>query len=220
MTGRTRVLICDDHELFREGVKAILKSAEGVDVIGEARDGHQAVEAALRLRPDVALMDMEMPGLGGLEATRRIRQAEPKVKVLILTMYAEDELVVACLEAGAVGYMLKDAPAAQLLYAIASIQKGGRYVSPGALGAVVERYVSGQARTETRYESLTNREREVLKLLADGLSVKEIGSRLGLSAKTVDVHKTNLMRKLRIHDRAGLIKYAIQNRLIRLPVMK
>jgi two-component system response regulator NreC len=220
MTGRIRVLVCDDHELFREGVKTILSGAEGIDVVGEARDGREAVEKALDLRPDVTLMDMEMPALSGLDATRRIRQAEPRIKILILTLYAEDELVAACLEAGAVGYMLKDAPAAQLLYAVTSVHSGGKYISPGALGAVVERYVGGQKRTETRYELLTEREREVLRLLADGLSVKEIGTRLGLSAKTVDVHKTNLMRKLRIHDRAGLVKYAIQNRLIRLPFLK
>jgi two-component system response regulator NreC len=217
---RVRLLICDDHELFREGVKAILRQEPAIEVVGEARDGREAVDKALQLRPDVVLMDMEMPDLNGLEATRRIRHAEPAVKVLILTMYAEDELVARCLEAGASGYVLKDIPVSQLVYALQAVSKGGKYMSPAALEGMVERYVGGQKRTETRYDLLTDREREVLKLLADGLSPKEIAARLGLSLKTVDVHKTNLMRKLDIHTRAGLVKYAIENKLIRLRVMK
>jgi two-component system response regulator NreC len=214
------VLICDDHELFREGVKAILETEAGLTVVGEARNGRDAVAQAARAHPDVVLMDMEMPELNGLEATRRIHQADAKTKIILLTMYAEDDLVAACMEAGAAGYVLKDVPATQLVYAIKAVAKGGRYLSPGAMGGIVDRYLRGGKRVETRYDLLTDREREVLKLLADGLSVKDIGTRLSLSVKTVDVHKTNLMRKLGIHDRAGLIRYAIQHRLIRLPHMK
>jgi two-component system response regulator NreC len=220
MSQPVKILICDDHELFREGLKAILRDETGIEVVGEARDGREALEKAARLRPDLVLMDMEMPNLNGIEATRRIRQAHPNVKVLILTMYGEEELVARCLEAGASGYVLKDVPATQLLYAIRAVHRGGKYMSPEALKGIVERYVDGSKPAGTSYDLLTGREREVLKLLAEGLSTKEVAARLGLSAKTIDVHKTNLMRKLDIHGRAELIRWAIQNKLVRLPMLK
>jgi two-component system response regulator NreC len=219
MTGATTVLICDDHELFREGIKAILRAEPSITVVGEARNGREGVDKALDLRPQAVLMDMEMPELNGLEATRRIRQAGPNVQVLILTMYAEEDLVARCLQAGAAGYVLKDVPATQLVYAIQAVARGGRYLSPEALKGVVDHYASGPPRTESRYDRLTGREREVLKLLAEGVSAKQVATRLGLSVKTVDVHKTNLMRKLDLHDRAELIKWAILHRVIRLPVL-
>jgi two-component system response regulator NreC len=220
VSAAARVLICDDHELFRDGLRAILRAEPGVEVVGEARNGREAVESALKLRPDAVLMDMEMPQLSGLEATRRIRQADPGVHVLILTMYGEEELVAQCMHAGAAGYVLKDVPAAQLVYAIQVVSRGGRYLSPEALKGVVEHYVEGTPRAETPYDLLTGREREVVKLLAEGLSAKQVAAQLDLSVKTVDVHKTNLMRKLDLHDRAGLIKWAIRNRVIRLPVLR
>jgi two-component system response regulator NreC len=214
------VLVVDDHELFRAGVKAILQQQPSIEVVGEASNGREGVEKATGVQPDVVLMDMEMPDLDGLEATRRIGEVAPQAKVLILTMYAEDELIARCMEAGATGYVLKDTPSSQLLYAIDAVAKGGRYMSPSALKSMVDRYVEGAPRAESRYDLLTDREREVFKLLADGLSVKEVATRLDVSVKTADVHKTNLMRKLDLHDRAELIKYAIQNKLIRLPVLK
>jgi two-component system response regulator NreC len=220
MTAKTRVLICDDHELFREGMKAILRAQADVEVLGEARDGRQAVAEAVRLRPDVVIMDMEMPDLNGLEATRRIRKADRGIEVLILTMYGEQELVARCLQAGAAGYVLKDVPAAQLVYAIQAVGSGSRYMSPGALKGVVIDYVERSARKESRYDLLTGREREVLKLLAEGQSAKQIASRLELSVKTVDVHKTNLMRKIDVHDRAELIRWAISHKVVRLPVFE
>jgi two-component system response regulator NreC len=219
MSAKTRVLICDDHELFREGIKAILRGEPAIEVVDEAGNGREAVEKALLRRPDAVLMDMEMPDLNGLEATRRIRQADPRIQVLILTMYAEEELVARCIQAGAAGYVLKDVPASQLVYAIEAVSRGDRYMSPEALKGVVDHYVEGSPRAETRYDLLTDREREVLKLFAEGLSAKQVAARLALSVKTVDVHKTNLMRKLDLHDRAELIRWAIRNRVIRLPVM-
>ena len=219
MTARTRVLICDDHELLRDGLKAILRGEPEIEVVDEARNGREGVDKALLARPDVVLMDMEMPDLNGLEATRRIRQADPGIQVLILTMYAEEELVARCMDAGAAGYVLKDVPASQLVYAISAVSRGGLYMSPEALKGVVGNYVGGSRRPETRYDLLTSREREVLKLFAEGLSAKQVAARLELSVKTVDVHKTNLMRKLDLHDRAGLIKWAIRNRIIRLAVL-
>jgi two-component system response regulator NreC len=217
---KIRVFICDDHALFRDGLKAILREEPDIDMIGDAKDGREGVEQILKLKPDVVLMDVEMPDLNGFEATRRITQADRRIKVLILTMYQEEEVVARCLDAGASGYVLKDASASQLVHAIETVHRGGKYLSPGALQQVVTHYLEGGERPgTTRYDTLSSREREIFKLLADGLSVKEIAARLGVSVKTVDVHKYNLMRKLDIHDRAGLIKYAIQRKLIRVPTL-
>lgn len=213
------MLICDDHALFREGIKAILRHEESIEIVGEAGDGRQAMQLADTLRPDVVLMDIAMPDLSGYEATRRIKSAHKEMKVLILTMYDDEDLVARCLEAGASGYVLKDTPAAQLVYAIDMVvRKGGQYLSPEILPKVMNAYASGATKAETRYDLLSDREREVLKLLAEGLTVKDIATRLNLSVKTVDVHKYNLMRKLDIHDRAGLIRYAIQHKVIGLPL--
>lgn len=207
-------MICDDHTLFCEGIKALLRNQPSLEIIGEAHDGRQAVELVKELRPDVLLMDVSMPDLSGFDATRRVHEFDESVKVLILTMHDEEELVARCLEAGASGYIIKDAPASQLIYAIETVQKGEKYLSPAVLKKVLSGYVKSSQRPRTSYDRLSAREREVLKLLADGLSVKEIATRLNLSVKTVDVHKYNLMRKIDVHDRAELIKYAIQKKLI------
>lgn len=217
MKQRTTVLLCDDHTLFREGIKAILRDEPSIEIIGEAEDGRQAVAKAQRLKPDVILMDIAMPDLGGFEATSRILRANPKTKILILTMYEEEEVITRCLRAGAVGYLLKDAPRSDLTHAIDVARRGGQYLSSRALKKVVKRHVSGTKHTATDYERLSDREREVLKLLADGLALKEIAARLLVSVKTVDAHKTNMMRKLDLHDRSEVIKYAIQHKLIRIP---
>ena len=219
MNGKIRVLLCDDHTLFRDGIAAILKDERSIEIVGEADNGRDAVIKAQQLHPDVVLMDIAMPDLSGFEATRRILKSNKKVKVLILTMYEEEEVITRCLDAGAAGYVLKDVPRAHLIHAIDVVNKGGQYLSSRALKKVVKQYVKGAQSTATGYERLSDREREVLKLLADGLSLKEIAVRLVLSVKTVDAHKTNLMRKLDLHDRSELIKYAIQRKLIRLPQM-
>jgi two-component system response regulator NreC len=214
VVSKTRILICDDHTLFVEGIKAMLRNEPSLEVVGEARDGLQAVQLVKQLQPDVILMDVSMPDMNGFDATRRVHQSDPTVKVLILTMHDDEELVARCLEAGAAGYIIKDAPASQLMYAIEMVQKGERYLSPVVLKKVVDGYVKNTNRPQTSYDRLSPREREVLKLLAEGLSVKEIATRFNLSVKTVDAHKTNLMKKLDVHDRAELIKYAIQKKLI------
>ncbi len=213
MSSRIRILICDDHTLFVEGIKAIFRNEQGLEVVGEARDGRQAVALVKELQPDLLLMDVSMPDMNGPDATRRIREFDEDVKILILTMHEEEDLVAQSLEAGASGYIIKDAPAAQLLYAIDAVRKGEKYLSPTVLKKVVAGYVRN-SRPQTSYDRLSTREREVLKLLAEGLSVKEIASRLGVSVKTVDVHKYNLMKKIDVHDRAELIKYAIKKKLI------
>jgi DNA-binding NarL/FixJ family response regulator len=220
MSRPVRLLICDDHALFRAGMTAVLREQPGLEVVGEAGDGQAALAEVERLRPDVVLMDIAMPRLDGFEATRRITQAHKEVKILILSMYVEDQLVARCLDAGASGYVLKDVPVAQLAHAIQAVARGEQYLSAAAEDKVMDGRGYRIARARTKYDLLTDREREVLKLLADGLSVKEVAARLGRSMKTAEVHKYNLMRKLGVHDRAGLVKYAIAHRLIQLPVFE
>jgi two-component system response regulator NreC len=213
-TKKITVLICDDHELFREGVKTILNSQQDFEVVGEASDGKEGVEMALRLSPEVVLMDISMPVLKGFDAVRRIKKARPGIKVLILTVYDDEDLVARCLDAGASGYVLKDSPPLQLVYAIQTVHRGQQYMSPRVLTGVVRQYISQPADFKGGYESLSDREREILVLLAEGHSLKEIASQLNLSVKTVDAHKYNLMRKLDLHDRSELIRYAIRKRLV------
>ncbi len=214
---RTTVLICYDHTLFREGIKEILRSQPSIEILDEAENGREAVTKAHRAHPDIVLMDVAMPDLGGFEATGRILRDSPRTKVIILTMYEEEEVITRCLKAGASGYVLKDSPRSDLIHAIDTVRRGGQYLSSRALKKVVKQHVKGAKTTETDYERLSDREREVLKLLADGLALKEIAARLMLSVKTVDAHKTNMMRKLDLHDRSEVIKYAISRKLIRLP---
>lgn len=214
MSSKIRILICDDHTLFVEGIKAMLRGEASLEIVGEARDGRQAVDLVKKLKPDVILMDVSMPDMNGFDATRRVHDFDSEVKVLMLTMHDEEELVARCLEAGAAGYIMKDAPASQLLYAIETVWKGERYLSPNVLKKVVDGYVKNTSRPKTSYDRLTEREREILKLLAEGLTVKEIAVRLEISVKTVEVHKLNLMKKIDVHDKAELIKYAIQKKLI------
>jgi len=216
---KMRILICDDHTLFREGIKALLRSDPTVEVVGEAADGKEAVDKALGLRPDIVLMDISMPSMVGYESLRRITQGDSKIKVLVLTMHDEDDVIGYCLTAGASGYIFKDAPTSELTEAIHVLHEGGKYLSPKATNKIVDRYNKGHGPAESRYNTLGNREREILKLLADGLTIKEIASLLNLSVKTVDVHKYNLMRKLDIHNRTELTKYALQKKLISLSVL-
>ena len=211
-----KVLVCDDHQLFREGVKSVLKIEPEIEVVGEAGDGEQAVELAHRLHPDVILMDISMPVLKGFEATRRIKTARPSVHVLVLTVDDDEDLVARCLEAGASGYILKDAPPLQLIYAIQTVSTGDRYLSPRVLTDLIGQYISRPDQPKTEYHLLSDREREILVLLAEGQSIKDIARKLDLSVKTVDAHKYNLMRKLKIHDRAELIRYAIRKKLVAL----
>jgi DNA-binding NarL/FixJ family response regulator len=216
MTSRIRILICDDHTLFRAGLRALLGGEPELEIVGEAANGQECVEKARTLAPNVILMDISMPRLNGFEATKRILQSHKNIKVLILTMYDEDDLIIRCLEAGASGYVLKDAPADQLVYAIREAARGGKYLSPLVVNKIVSQYLKTSARPQDEYDSLSARERETLKLLAEGLSVKEIAYRLKLSVKTVEAHKYNLMRKIDVHDRTELVKYALRKRVIRL----
>ena len=211
-----KCLIVDDHTLFREGLRRVLESEPDIQVVGEARDGAEAIEQAMMLRPDVVLMDIGMPGLSSFEASRRITRELPGRRVMFLTMYEDEEYLLQCLDAGASGYILKDAPAPRLIGAVRDINAGRKYLSPQVLGKLVDDFRSrstGLARGST----LTPREREVIKMLAEGNSVRQIASILGLSIKTVEAHKFNLMRKLNIHNKAQLVTYAIQKKIVKMP---
>jgi len=220
MNAKTRLLICDDHPLVREGIKAILSQQPSIEIVAEACNGRDAVAETKRVRPDLVLMDMSMPELNGLEATIQIKEFDKDIKVLIMTMYDDEEVVMRCLAAGASGYILKDAPLPQMFYAIGVVRKGHEYLDPGVTRNFNE-YLQRARPHESSYDRLSVREREVLKLVAEGLSVKEIAVRLNVGTKTVDTHKYNLMTKLDIHNAAGLIRYAIQNKVVfTLPTLK
>lgn len=209
-----RVLVCDDHAVFREGVKGILGREADIEVVGEAGDGREAVQLVRKLGPDIVLMDISLPLLKGFDATRSIKKDRPETRVLILTVYDDEDLVTRCLEAGASGYLLKDAPLFQLTYAVREVAKGQRYMSPRVLKGMICQALPALTHEAPRDHILTDREREVLVLLAEGFSLKEIARQLHLSVKTVDTHKWKLMKKLDIHDRSQLIRYAIRTKLI------
>jgi two-component system, NarL family, response regulator NreC len=214
-----RVLLADDHTLFRHGITNLLTSEPDIRVVGEAANGGAAVEKAVELRPDLVLMDVGMPGLSSFEAARQIKKNRPETKILFLTMYDDEDYLVESMEAGASGYVLKDSPALQLVAAIRDVCRGGSYLSPRMLSQLVDDFrgrIKGSGARQPRFATLTSREREVLKILAEGLSVKEIASDLNLSAKTVEAHKFNLMRKLDIHNKAQLVQYAIQKKIIKI----
>jgi len=214
-------MLADDHTLFRQGIRTLISVESDMEVVGEAATGNDAVERAAELRPDVILMDIGMPGISSFEATRQIRKVRPETKVLFLTMYDDEDYLVEGMEVGASGYVLKDSPAPQLLAAIRDIWRGGSYLSPRMLSQLVDDFrtrMKSSARMP-RFATLTAREREVLKMLAEGSSVKEIACDLNLSVKTVEAHKFNLMRKLDIHNKAQLVQYAISKKIIKLQNM-
>lgn len=216
--AKIRTLLTDDHTLFRQGIKTLLSAETDLEVVGEAGNAADAVARATELRPDVILMDVSMPGISSFEATRQIRRDRPETKVLFLTMYDDEDYLAECMEAGASGYVLKDSPSEHLVTAIRDVHRGGSYLSPRMLSHLVDDFrsrVKSAARLP-RFSTLTRRELEILKFLAEGNSVKDIASTLDLSVKTVEAHKFNLMRKLDIHNKAQLVQYAIQKKIIRL----
>ncbi len=216
---KIKVLLADDHTLFRQGIRNLLASETDLEVVAEVSNAGDAMQKTAELRPDVVLMDIGMPGFSSFEATRNIRRDRPDTKVLFLTMYDDEDYLVESMEVGGNGYVLKDCPAAQLLAAIRDVNRGGSYLSPKMLSQLVDDFrsrVKSSARMP-RFATLTAREKEVLKMLAEGQSVKEIACSLNLSVKTVEAHKFNLMRKLDIHNKAQLVQYAIQKKIIQIP---
>jgi len=213
---RIRVLIADDHALLRDGIRALLSIYDDIEVVGEAEDGLEAIEKAGELNPDVVLMDIAMPRLGGLEATLELRQRRYPTKVLVLTQYDNKGYIFTMLKAGAAGYILKKAAGTELVSAIRAVHSGESFLHPAVAKAVVDRYVAERAGEgpESLYEQLSDREKEVLKLLAEGRSNREIAELLSLSAKTVMAHRANIMEKLDIHNRTELVKFAIRVGLV------
>jgi DNA-binding NarL/FixJ family response regulator len=206
-----RILLADDHSIVREGLRLVLER-EGFQVVGEAADGHEAIHLAEAHKPDVAVLDLSMPSLNGLEAGRQIVQrSNRRQAVIILTMYKEEHQIIAALRAGIRGYLVKTQAASDLPRAIREVASGGIYMSPGVYGLVVDAYLSG---TEPVADPLTSREREVLQLVAEGKTTKEAAIVLGISAKTAECHRVRLMDKLNIHETAGLVRYAIRQGVI------
>lgn len=209
---KIRIIVADDHLLFREGIRAVLSGYSDMEVVGEASDGREAIERAKEHRPDIILMDIAMPGLGGLEATLEIKRLFPKVKVLILTQYDNREYLYRFLKAGVSGYVLKRAAGTELAAAIRGVYKGGTFLHPEVTSSVVEGYLGGikPSDQEASYEALTDREKQVLKLVAEGKTNKEIAEILGISVKTAMAHRANLMEKLGIHNKAELVRFALR----------
>jgi len=213
--GRIRVLLADDHRIFREALRMLL--ANECEVIAEASDGEQAVALALRLKPQVVVMDIGMRGIGGLSAARRIAKEAPLSKVLMLSEYQEEEYVLEALgEAGAAGYVVKTDASAELLSAVRAVHSGRQYVSPTIAPIVLARLRNGSSPKASRAATPTRREREVLKLIAEGATTKEVGQRLGISVKTAQVHRDNLKQKLELRSTAAIVRYAIKHKMIRI----
>lgn len=208
MAGPIRVILADDHALMRAGLRALLKELDGIEVVGEAANGREALRQVEATRADNVLMDLMMPELNGLDATARLAAQHPKVRVLILSMNASEEHVLQSLRAGASGYLLKNTDPAELDQAIRAVAKGQKYVAPAVAQHVITGLLEGGKASSL--ERLTPRQREVLQLVAEGNSSKAIAKKLGISVKTVDVHRSELMRALDIHDLASLVRYAIR----------
>ncbi len=206
----TRLLIADDHQMFREGLRALLPRGE-FEVVAETADGQDAIRLARRHQPDVALLDIAMPGLNGVDATREVLRASPGTKVIVITMHKEAPYVVEALRAGARGYVLKTQPTGELLQALREVASGEVYLAREHWRALLESQQNGD---EVVFDPLSPREREVLQLVAEGKTTKEIAATLGISFKTAESHRSRIMAKLDIHETAGLVRYAVRNRFI------
>ncbi|MBI5934206.1 MAG: response regulator transcription factor [Chloroflexi bacterium] len=211
---KIRVLLADDHAVLRAGIRALLDMQPDIEVIGEAGDGRQAVERVRELEPDIILMDIGMPGLDGLAATRQIKENHPRTRILILTQHENKEYVLPALKIGASGYVLKRAEGDELLTAIRAVHAGGTFLDPAVAGVLADNARREPGSPADPFDTLTEREREVLILLARGKTYQQIAETLYISPKTVDFHRTNLMRKLNLDNRSELTRYALQHGLI------
>ena len=204
------VLVADDHTLVRAGIRSLLESFGGVEVVAEASDGREAIALLRTHNPDLILMDIAMRGLNGLEATARIRKSHPKIRIIMLSMHASEEYVLQALRSGAAGYLLKDSATLELELALKAVMNGETYLSPPISKQVVESYMNRVGDEQGSTVQLTPRQREILQLIVEGFSTKDIAARLHLSTKTVETHRTKLMERLDIHDIPGLVRYAIR----------
>ncbi|MCL4395428.1 MAG: response regulator transcription factor [Chloroflexi bacterium] len=207
-----RVLVADDHAIVREGICSLLARRKDIELVGQAADGRQAVEQVAALSPDVVLMDISMPAMNGLEATVEIRRSHPQTRILVLSQYESKEYVLPLLRAGAAGYIGKRARASEMVDAIRAVYRDGAYLQPSIARAIVEE--SAQPPEPESRDLLTEREKQVVQLVADGMSSREIAEQLGLSVKTIDTHRANIMEKLGIHSSAELVKYAIREGIV------
>ncbi len=212
---RIRLLLADDHHLVRTGMRAMLQSLPDIEVVGETGDGREAIELVRTHTPNIVLMDIAMPGLNGLDATTRIVKEFPHTRVLILSMHADEEYVRQALRAGAAGYLLKNAAPAELELAIRAVMRGEAWLSPAISRVVVEDYLGARADDTGPLTQLTPRQREILQLVAEGKTTKQIAAALAVSIKTVETHRAQLMERLGIHDVAGLVRFAIRHGLVR-----
>ena len=213
--SKIRVLLADDHAVLRAGLRALLKAEPDIEVVGEAADGLAAVEAAERTQPDVIVMDIQMPRMSGLEATRVLRSSGSNAKVLILTMHAESQYLLPLLEAGGSGYVLKAGADTELIEAIRTVHRGEVFLYPAATKLLVDGYLDRSARDEDPFDGLTEREREVLKLVAEGYSGTEIAEQLVISPKTVDTYRERIMQKLGVRHRYELVRYALRKGMLK-----
>ncbi len=215
--NKIKVLLAEDHTIVRKGLRALLDKEIGIEVIGEAEDGREAIRKAEELQPDVVVMDIAMPGLNGLEATRRIKKSFPEMKILMLTMHVNEEYVLQTLRYGASGYLVKKAAPSDLISAIQAIYRGESFLSPSISRTVIDEYLlqaEKMAEGEESCEKLTDRERDVLQLIAEGHTTRKISELLGVSIKTIETHRAHIMNKLNVRSIAELIHYAIRKGLI------
>jgi DNA-binding NarL/FixJ family response regulator len=214
--SKLRIVLAEDHTLVRAGIRALLEQIDDIEVVAEAADGRSALEAIKQHRPDVVFMDIGMPNLNGLDATARVAQEFPGVRVLVLSMHAHEEYVWQALHSGAAGYLLKDAGTTELEIAVRAVARGETYLTPAVSKHVVESYIRRFGGETSQRERLTARQREILQLVAEGNTTKEIALQLHLSSKTVETYRAQLMEQLDIHDVAGLVRYALRIGLISL----
>jgi len=214
--GKTKVVIVEDHKLFREGLKSLLSDKDDLVVVGEAGDGIEAIRAVKKCRPDLLLLDLSMPKMNGISVMKEIKSQFPEIKIMALTIHESDQYVLEAFEAGADGYCLKDAGRNELMVAVDSVVQGKRYISPSISDNVLEGYMTGRKKlkSKTTWDSITQREREVLKLLGEGYQNKEISDLLHISVKTVEKHRANIMNKLDLHNAAALTAFAIEHGLV------
>jgi len=209
-----RVLVADDHTLVRQSLVSVLAASGACEVVGEASNGLEAVDQALRLRPDVAIVDISMPGLNGIEVVRRLHAELPATRTLVLTMHEEDEYVLHVVRAGASGFLLKDSAVSELIQAVKQVHAGRRHFGPGAARVLADAVLQPQADPGDPYGRLTSREREIFHLVAEGATSKEIAKRLAISVKTAENHRGRLLGKLGLHNSAELVRYAMRRRLV------
>jgi DNA-binding NarL/FixJ family response regulator len=216
MSQKVRIVIAEDHTILREGLRSLLSSDPNFEIVGEAEDGREAIRCVEKLKPDLILTDLSMPRMNGMEAIKEIRRISPVTKILVLTVHKAEEYILATFRSGADGYLLKDSTHAELVMAVKKVLSGKQYISPEISEKVIEGYLEGKKtlKSRTSWETLTQREREILKLIAEGYKNKEIADDLCISVKTVEKHRANLMGKLDLHSASTLTAFAIEKGLV------